>query len=610
MAIQDINEASVAIQGPGNPTPKSDDDKIIQMLSEMMDEGKKSRSRYDQDWDTNWKYYNGKQWDDQARAAYRAKPVINIIRQTIQAQLPILTDNKPGFDVMPQEPQDSEIAEILSKATAYWWDKYQNDAVVIDAALDSMVTDVGIIKVTWDENLEAGAGDIKMVALDPKDVWTNRTATDFRREDGWKWTIHEMHKTVGELKLLYPKIADRITADDSSASITSNESRSVNTVTLVSPTDHRDDRGQTPPTNAQDDRKTCRVWECWMDDDTVEEYVLTKDDGTQDKELRKKFPRGRLITVLPNKKLVCQDVENPYKHRECPFIKTVDNMLPRSFCGEGEAKALMEVQRLLNKTAANIVDYMTLMSNAIWKVKVGATDNPENITNRAGLLVLINDGYDLSDIQREIPPALPANATQFYDVMWDTAGKISGASELSQGRMSSGDPTAGYAIVQLQEAAQTRIRLKERNLQRCLSQVGKQVIALMMQFYRAPRMTKITGKDGWPEYFEFFFEETEDGLTRMNKKSYNRVEDKKYVPDNENTISAPTKGVFDVKVVAGSSMPFAKAQRDNMAFKLFEGQIIDGKEVLKTLEWPNAEEIEKRMADAQAQQAPVAPPQG
>lgn len=624
----DINAISPEIQGAGNPPAQSEDAKLIKMITDMMAEGTKSSSRWNSKWDTYWKYYHDKQWDDQSRAPYRAKPVINIIRHAIQAQLPILTDNKPGFDILPNEPADFEFADILSKATQFWWEKYQNDSVVIDVLMDAMVADVGVYKMVWDEELEGGAGDINMKAVNPKDIFLNRDAISFRREDGCNWVIHRMYKTVGWAKLKFPDKADQISGDSIGTQKNNDDKNtSVNSITLVSPTDQRDDRGQTPETNETDDRDLVELWEVWMDDETIEEYVVMeedgnpkiKEDGSQEKELRKKYPEGRLVTIIPNKKIVLQNTTNPYRGAVMnnPFKKNVDNCLPRSFPGEGEAKILMEIQRLLNKNAANIVDYMTIMSNPVWKIRIGATDNPEMITNRAGLVILINDGYGINDIVRDIPPALPANATEFYNLAWETANKLTGMSELSQGRRSQGDPTSGFAIVQMQEASQTRMRLKERNLQRSLSQVGNQWVCLALQFYKSPRISKITGKDGWPDYFEWYVEESDDGKYNLNKKEYKRVEDAngrpKYIPEPQNSRTAPSKGVFDARVLAGSSMPFAKAQRDNMAFKLYDSQIIDDEEVLNTLEWPEKETVLNRKrekeAQAQAQQAQQPPPQ-
>ena len=78
------------------------------------------------------------------------------------------------------------------------------------------------------------------------------------------------------------------------------------------------------------------------------------------------------------------------------------------------------------------------------------------------------------------PHTIPEYIFQFYGEMQKMIDQISGLHDVTQGRKPIGI-TAAKAISTLQEAAQTRIRLKERNLQVSLTQLGYLVVNTMMQ---------------------------------------------------------------------------------------------------------------------------------
>ena len=137
------------------------------------------------------------------------------------------------------------------------------------------------------------------------------------------------------------------------------------------------------------------------------------------------------------------------------------------------------------------------------------------------------------------------------------------------------------------------------------------MLALMMQFYREPRVVRITNKqNAWPQYFEFFIEEPVQGQYMLHKRNYAwSPEQKQYIPDLQYNTMGPTKGLMDVKVQSGTALPWAKTTRTNIAFRLFDMQVIDAKELLDVLEWPNAEEVLNRKQKEQQAAAQAAPPQ-
>ncbi len=75
------------------------------------------------------------------------------------------------------------------------------------------------------------------------------------------------------------------------------------------------------------------------------------------------------------------------------------------------------------------------------------------------------------------------------------------------------------------------------------------------------------------------------------------------IDPNQDVKSYEIKGKFDVRVATGSSLPFAKAEKENKLLAYFDREIIDAEEVLKSSEYPNYEAVLTRMEQKAAQQA-------
>jgi hypothetical protein len=484
------------------------------------------------------------------------------------------------------------------------------DETIIEVLMDSQIVDAGFLKVTFDTDLMDGIGDIRVDVISPEDIYIPKGARDF--DKNCPWVIHKTDKTVGELKRKFPQFADKIKSDGADQTSQDKKSKDADAETiLVSPIDVKATDDTRPNPSGTDDRNTATVYECWMDDETVEEYNAEhKEDGdSTERQFKKKYPNGKVVICLPFQKLVLYSGENPYKHGKKPFVRFVDAIIPREFYGEGEAGPLIDIQKCINKTLANILDYMNMMGNPIWINERNNGVDPERLTNQTGLVISVNTGM-INSVKRDIPPPLPNYIMEIYNLFMKATEIVSGTTDVTQGRRPLGI-TAAEAIESLQEAAHTRIRLKERNMQRSLSQLGLQVVALMLQYYREPRIYRIEGKDKrWPAYVDFFIEDAPNGGYILNKKmsKFNETENR-YQADDTYTQQKASKGMFDIKILSGTSMPFAKTQRSNLAMRLFEKNAIDDVELLKTLEWPDYEQVLKRLAEkanAMAQAQPQA----
>ena len=585
---------------PGVELGQDRDNPEFKMVMQRFSEGKAARSKNTSDWATNWDFYDGKQGKkNTANSAKRWRPVANIIRPVVQTVLPIMTDTKPGFNVAPNTPQDVQFAETTGKAAEVWWEKYGMDMRLVESLTDMTVTDVGIMKVVWNNELEEGLGDVDAVPVDPENVIVPAEAEDFDRN--CPWVIHKLSKPVGEVKRKFPDKKDVIQANTSKKDGDKDIEEKVSQgVTLISPTDrnvHNDTPA--PGATALSDSKLVTIYEMWTDDYSIEDYEAETEDesgnktGDTEKKQRLQFPGGKVIKILPDQGIILESKANPYRDRGKPFVRFIDTAKPRSFYGEGEVHVLLETQRMINKTLTNIFSYMNMMGNPVWILDKNSGVDKGKITNQTGLILTKNTG---STVERLIPPAIPAYFFQFYQTLLQLFDTQSGVHDVTQGRKPAGI-TAAQAIEELQEAAQTRIRLKERNLNVSLSKLGRLVISRMMQYYRLPRMVKITGENSWPEFFEWHIEDTDHGKILYKKRGYEYDEEQLEYMQQDWKAGEPSKGLFDVKVVSGTSLPFLKGKRAQLSLQLHDRQIIDGQEVLKSNDWPRQDEVLRRVEE-------------
>jgi hypothetical protein len=622
--MHDINEprwnqekvtASKATDANGTGIDSAD----YKLAMRLYSDGKKARKFWDGDWDRQLKWYQGEQWDWR-RPSYKASPSLNILRSNIQTMLPILTDTSPSFDFIPQEVTDNDFADLSNKLLENWWSRSNMQVKLTYCLLDMLVFDAcGVMKIVWNPDLD-GIGDIECTRVDPRNIYVDPDAMDFPDA---KFVIEEKWVPASELRMKFPAKAQYIKGGryQTDPKKTYEGKTLSGQVTLQSPND------QDIPLNSQGEQdkntsgagtemKSLKVLEVWVKDDTLEEIDLTNDDGSITQGLKKKYPRGKLITIIPDNGILLQSLDNPYGDGEFPYVKFIDTVRPGAFWGEGEIGPLIETQKLINKVGATITDWCNRMANPVWILDDDSGVDPNRLTNQVGLIITKKRG---TEVRREAPPPMPSELFQFYTLLMKLAETQSGIHDVTQGRKPQGI-TAGVAIDAMQDAAQTRIRLKERNMQASLIQLGRKWLSRALQFYETPRTVRITGMQGWPEIYEVFFTKNENDQYILNHKSYQFAPGtRKFEPVSDWQSTEPSKGEFDLECNAGTSLPFMKERKGQLAFQLYQAKAIDQEALLTAVEWPNWQETQRRMqekaqAESQAQAgapapgAPVPPP--
>jgi hypothetical protein len=146
-------------------------------------------------------------------------------------------------------------------------------------------------------------------------------------------------------------------------------------------------------------------------------------------EVSVEVPTWKLATIL-NDQLMFQG-DNPLGFDGCPFVPVLWNYEPHINYYDLRVRGLIRTMRspqfLFNHKVIQNNDIAAATINAGWKRKVGAVANEDNLKKAGqGWDVIINDGYEMTDVEKIIPSAVPesdlALAQQMADLIYNTSG--------------------------------------------------------------------------------------------------------------------------------------------------------------------------------------------
>jgi hypothetical protein len=579
--------------------------KTVQMVEKLFARYKQARQPYDGNWVENYKFYRGKQWKE-ARPAYRNDDVLNFIYSAISTIVPIMTDSRPNIEAIPENPEDFEFAQIMTQLLRSKWDRDLFSQIVVDAIVDACIYSVAITEQPWDQELLQGLGDYDFRTVDPLYCYPDPRARDIN-DSFCKGFITAIPTDLAEVKRKYPDKAHLLKSDLSDIDMAKTAKQDMDDYRIRSATDNLTlVEGERPADVNQPSQ--ILVITAWLKDETMIEEKIREEDKTGKKvtkfRQRKKYPNGRKIVVA--NKVLCEDEESPYLDGKIPFCRLVDHTLPREFWGEGEVDQLKGPQQIINKLINYAMDVIQIMGNPVWKNPTGSGVFSDSIVNRPGLVIDYNDGFEPT---RERGEDVQPSIFQTFDRMLPIFDKISGVNDVTQGAAPRN--ASGIAIEELKEAAQTRIRLKSRNVEAWLTQVGQQFGSRILQFYSIPRIIRITDNPEAVKYFEIAIDSDLDEsgevqarratVTEMNQEIDPVTGQVKMVPSPTQIFEI--KGNLDIRITTGTTLPFAKARRKQEAKELYQLGIYDEEDLLTDLEHPRKESVLQKLQERKAMQA-------
>ena len=136
------------------------------------------------------------------------------------------------------------------------------------------------------------------------------------------------------------------------------------------------------------------------------------------------------VAVVLNHQLMFHGF-NPLRVDTCPFIVNYWNYNPELQMYDYRVRSLVRAMRdpqfLYNYKIINNNDIATATINAGWKRKAGAVQNEDNLKKVGqGWDVVINEGYELSDVEKILPSAVPQSDLELANQMSELVYNVSG----------------------------------------------------------------------------------------------------------------------------------------------------------------------------------------
>ncbi len=551
--------------------------KLAEMVLNKYKEAKRYRANFDKDWDRWYRLYAGQHWDG-PRPEWRSDATVNFIFSTIETILPIMTDQSPQINVVAASDHSMKNADIIGECVKRVWVDNDMDLTLPEIVKNTLKYGTGIVKVWWNPSEKDGAGDVSISNVDPRHFFPSPGAKNLKDAH---YIVFAANVPVSNIQRDFPEQADRIRPGVWDEELTVNKtitSQRANDVPHVGPISNTGGTGTTDFAKNPDGRdglmsrdKLCTFVELWSRDEHGDTWCTMMANGV----LLKHGP-------------------NPFKHNMFPFVRFLDYPIPSNFWGMGEIQQLEKLQMSINQRRAQTYDILRLTANPPFVADADSGINPKAMTNRPATIIYKNRGSEVNWLS---PPQLPSALFTLQELDKQDFDSISGVHDVTQGRRPVGIEAAS-AITELQEAAQTRIRQKVRQMEGSLRNIGRLVVRLIQQFYDDKRVIRIVGSYG-----------TKPEFITINKESIG--EDGKPFKVND-----PSIGEYDIEIGVGSTMPVNRTRRAEQMIELFQLGIVDRRAVLENAGLP-PDMVEKIMARMDQQEQAImaaetgqAPPPG
>lgn len=532
---------------------------------------KHRKSREDR-WKRNYRMYMGKQWDGlrQTPQKRKTRAVINYIFSAIETMVPLETDGKYRLQYQPRETKteipvvdevgiqqirhmassDAALADAMGQIADYQWRALDMDSKLPIASRIAKIYGTAFFYTFWNPAKRNGVGDIDVRVVEPMNVYPDPVCT---RMENCVGMFYAYVIPLEEAKRMFPGKA-----------LLLKPSRNIPNIFDKNLAESYE--GSEKPSASTE---SCFIKEYWVRDGakvTVEEEMsMNKDEGEAVSQIiqKLKYPNGRVITI-------CEDVlleDKACQYPVWPFEPLYDYDIGE-FWGVGEIDNLQQPQVLYNRIFSQLYDNIRLMGNPNVIADKTAGVDWTNYMSSVGQVIQKEQGTDVRMWDApQFSPALP----EFLKMLQFSMDTLSGIHDITQGRQPVGI-TAAQAIELLQQSAQTRIRLKIRNLLGSIRGVGKRWFTMVKLYYTEPRLLRVTGPDG------------RGGWLALKGSDYADAD-------------------LDLIVETDSSFIVSKQGRFEQGMTLLKAGAIQPLDLLAITDWPNKEQIMQRAVQQQMAQA-------
>jgi len=224
-------------------------------------------------------------------------------------------------------------------------------------------------------------------------------------------------------------------------------------------------------------------------------------------EVTVEVPTWKLAVVL-NDQLMFQG-DNPLGFDDCPFVPVFWNYEPHINYYDLRCRGLVRTMRdsnyLLNRRIIINHDISEATINAGWIRKVGAVANEDNLKKSGqGWDVIVNEGYEMTDVQKILPSAVPesdmALADQLRSLIFGTSGVD------LENWSAQNDKQASSLTTMLKQAANLMVLQKYFDQwDYSLKTLGERLLQIALNNWEAAKVGLIIGEEPSPFFYSKIF---------------------------------------------------------------------------------------------------------
>lgn len=235
-------------------------------------------------------------------------------------------------------------------------------------------------------------------------------------------------------------------------------------------------------------------------------------------------PTWKLAVVL-NDQLMFQGT-NPLGFDTCPFVPVVWNYEPHinyyDLRSRGLVRTMRDAQFLLNRRIILNHDISESSINSGWKRKVGAVANEDNLKKSGqGYDVLINEGYELQDVEKIIPNQVPPSDMELGNQMADLIFRVSGVNQ-ENWTFENNKEMSGLAILLKQGGNLLLLQKYFDQWDQSLKLLGEKELAIVQNNWNAAKVGMYIGEEPSPHFFSKIFAKykvlVEEGLNTATQQ--------------------------------------------------------------------------------------------
>lgn len=233
------------------------------------------------------------------------------------------------------------------------------------------------------------------------------------------------------------------------------------------------------------------------------------------------------VAVVLNEQLMFQGDNPLWDGPECPFIPTFWNYEPHINHPSLRSRSLIFPMRspqfLFNYKVITNNDITAATINAGWKRKIGAVANEDNLKKSGqGWDVIINEGYEMTDVEKIIPSGVPESDMALAQQMADLIYGISGIN--LENWSGQNDKQTSSLTVLLKQAANLMVFQKYFDQwDLSLKLLGERMLQIALNNWNEEKVGLLLGEEPSPHFYSKIFAKyqcmVEEGLLTPTQKN-------------------------------------------------------------------------------------------